>query len=160
MSVMKFLALAVCPLFLVSLAKAQDDIPNGPGKDTVVRVCTACHDLGAVQSMSGNKDIWQSVVDDMKGRGADGTDDDFKAVVTYLAKYYGPSVNVNTATADTMVTELGITADEGAAIVKYRMANGDIKDWDTLSKVPGLDASKLEPLKKRLKYAAATPPSQ
>lgn len=152
MALMKFLALAACPLFLLSVAQAQDDVPNGPGKEVVQRVCTACHDLGPLQAINGNKDTWQGVVDDMRGRGADGTDDDFKAIVGYLSKYLGTQVNVNMATAAVMVTELGITDAEGAAIVKYRADNGKIADWTALSKVPGLDASKLEPLKKRLQY--------
>jgi mono/diheme cytochrome c family protein len=149
---MKFLALAVCPLFIISIAKAQDDVPDGPGKDVVQRVCAACHDLGPLGAINGNKDTWQGVVDDMRGRGADGTDDDFKTIVNYLSKYLGVTVNVNSATADVMATEFGITPAESAAIVKYRTDKGNIKDWDTLSKVPGLDASKIAPLKKRIKY--------
>src|SRR6185437_5278607 len=152
MALMKFLALAVCPLFLVFLANAQDEVPNGPGKDVVQRVCTACHDLGPLQAVNGNKDTWQGVVDDMRGRGADGTDDDFKAIVGYLSKYLGTQVNVNTATATVLVSELGLTDAEGAAIVKYRTDQGKIADWAALSKVPGVDSSKLEPLKKRLQY--------
>jgi competence ComEA-like helix-hairpin-helix protein len=148
---MKRAALIVCPLFLLSVARAQDDIPAGPGKDTVQRVCTACHDLGAVQTMNGNKDIWQSVADDMRSRGADGTDEDFKTIVTYLSKYFGPTVNVNTAEAKDLET-LDLTTAEAAAIVKYRTDKGNFKVLADLSKVPNLDMSKLEPLKKRIKF--------
>lgn len=148
---MKLFALCVCPLFLISVARAQDDIPNGPGKDTVVKVCTACHDLGAVQTMSGDKDTWQSISDDMKSRGADGTDEDFKTVVAYLSKYFGPSVNVNTADAKAL-QGLDITDAEAAAIVKYRTDKGNFKAFADLSSVPGLDVKKIEPLKKRIKF--------
>jgi competence protein ComEA len=149
---MKLFALVVCPLFVISIARAQDDIPAGPGKDTVQRVCTACHDLGAVQTMSGDKDTWQSVADDMRSRGADGTDEDFKTVVAYLSKYFGPSVNVNTADAKALQTQLDITDAEAGAIVKYRTDKGNYKAFADLSNVPGLDVKKIEPLKKRIKF--------
>jgi competence ComEA-like helix-hairpin-helix protein len=149
---MKLAALVVCPLFLLSIARAQDDIPAGPGKDTVQRVCTACHDLGAVSTMNGDKATWQAVADDMRSRGADGTDEDFKTVVAYLSKYFGPSVNVNTADAKVLETELDITPGEAGAIVKYRGDNGNFKAFADLSSVPGLDVKKIEPLKKRIKF--------
>jgi len=72
MSLMKRLGLTLLPLLLAATLQAQD-LPDGPGKDTVEKTCTACHDLSAVVSMSGSADIWQSVADDMKSRGADGT---------------------------------------------------------------------------------------
>jgi competence ComEA-like helix-hairpin-helix protein len=148
---MKLFALVVCPLFLITIARADDDIPAGPGKDVVQRVCTACHDLGAVQTMTGDKDTWQSIADDMRSRGADGTDEDFKTVVAYLSKYYGSPVNVNTADAKALAA-LDITDAEAAAIVKYRTDKGNYKTFADLSNVPGLDVKKIEPLKKRIKF--------
>ena len=148
---MKPLAGVVAFLFLFAVANAQD-LPNGPGKDTVEKVCTACHGLEAIVTLQGNKDIWQSVVDDMKGRGADGSNEDFKAIVDYLAKYYGSNVNVNTAAAKAMADDLGLTQAEADAIVKYRTEKGNFKEFADLKKVPGLDASKLEPIQKRIKF--------
>jgi competence protein ComEA len=149
---MKRFALVVCPLFLVAVASAQDDLPAGPGKDTVQKVCTACHDLGAVQTMTGDKEVWQSLADDMRSRGADGTDEDFKVIVAYLSKYYGQPVNVNTAAAKDLETQLDLTSAEAAAIVKYRTDKGNFKVFADLSNVPSLDVSKIEPLKKRIKF--------
>lgn len=79
--------------------RAQDNLPDGPGKDALERVCTTCHDLSAVTSMTGSADVWQGVVDDMKGRGADGSDADFKAIVSYLAKNFGPAGKSKPATS-------------------------------------------------------------
>ena len=128
------------------------DLPDGPGKDVVQRVCTACHDLSPVMSMNGGPDIWQSVADDMKSRGADGTDADFRAIVQYLAKYYGPPVHINTDAAASIQTNLGLTDAEAAAIVKYRTDKGNFKEWADIAKVPGLDTSKLAGLQQRIKY--------
>jgi competence protein ComEA len=151
MIVIRSFALAFSALVVFSVANAQD-LPAGPGKDTVEKVCTTCHGLEAIVTLQGNKDIWQSVVDDMKGRGADGSNEDFKAIVDYLGKYFGPNVNVNTAAAKAMADDLGITAAEADAIVKYRTDKGNYKEFADLKKVPGLDASKLEPIQKRIKF--------
>lgn len=144
----------LAPLLVVPVLRAQDDLPDGPGKDALERVCTTCHDLSAVTSMSGSADIWQSVADDMKGRGADGSDADFKAIVGYLSKYYGPAVHINTDTAASLQSSLGLTADEAAAIVKYRTDNGNLMAWDDLKKVPGLDMTKLAGLQARVKFTS------
>src|ERR1700746_1990679 len=97
----KFLAALFVPLVVFSAAQAQD-LPAGPGKESLEKVCTACNGLEAVVTLQGNKDIWQSVIDDMKSRGADASEDDFTAIVNYLSKYFGTPVNVNTAAAKDM----------------------------------------------------------
>ena len=42
-----------------------------------------------------------------------------------------------------MVTVLAITQKDADTIAEYRKANGEIKDFDTLVKVPGIDLDKL-----------------
>src|SRR4051812_19880016 len=149
---MKTLLLAIVPLAFAPFAVAQE-LPDGPGKAKVEMICGACHGLEGVMSMNNAKSSWQDLIEDMRGRGADGSEDDFKTIATYLAKYYGPIVQVNKAPAKDLQEQLDLSSDEAAAVVKYREANGGIKSWDDLAKVPGLNAKKLEPLKKRLKYA-------
>jgi competence protein ComEA len=148
---MKTSALLLAPLFALSALRAQD-LPAGPGKDTVEKVCTACHGLEAIVALQGGKDIWQSIIDDMKGRGADGSNEDFNAIVNYLSKYFGNNVNVNTAAAKELTDNLDLTAAEADAIVKYRADKGNFKEFADLKKVPGLDASKLETIQKRIKF--------
>jgi competence protein ComEA len=148
---MKTCVLLLASLFALSAIQAQD-LPAGKGKDTVEKVCTACHGLEAIVALQGGKDIWQSIIDDMKGRGADGSNEDFNAIVNYLSKYFGNNVNVNTAAAKELADNLDLTAAEADAIVKYRADKGNFKEFADLKKVPGLDASKLEPLQKRIKF--------
>ena len=143
------LLLCLSPLFL----HAQDNaFPDGPGKPTLEKICTACHDLGPLSGMTGGTDIWQSVVDDMKVRGADGTEQEMKDIVTYLSKYLGAPVKINTDTAASLEANLQITTDEAASIVKYRTDKGNFKAWADLAKVPGLDMKKLDGLQKRIKF--------
>ena len=101
---------------------------------------------------TGTRDVWQDTVDSMRGRGATGTDDDFKMIVDYLTKYFGVPVNVNQAPAKDLASNLVITTDEAAAIVKYRTDNGNFKDYSDLSKVQGLDITKLDPIKSRITF--------
>jgi competence protein ComEA len=140
------------PLILCVGGIYAQDLPDGAGKDAVEKTCTACHDLSPLTQMNGGADIWQSVVDDMKSRGADATDAEFRTIVQYLSKYLGPLVHINTDAAKDLQTNLGITDAEAAAIVKYRTDKGAFKEWADLAKVPGLDSSKLAGLQKRIKY--------
>jgi competence protein ComEA len=146
-----FLPLTFAGVLCVGGLYAQD-LPEGAGKETVEKTCTACHDLGPLTQMNGGADIWQSVVDDMKSRGADATEADFRTIVQYLSKYLGPIVHINTDAAKDIQTNLGLTDAEAAAIVKYRTDKGNFKEWADLGKVPGLDMSKLAGLQGRVKY--------
>jgi competence protein ComEA len=139
------------PLAFVLATQAQD-LPEGSGKEVTNRICSGCHDAGAVAKYHNAKEDWESVVDDMRGRGADGSDDDFKAIVTYLARFFGPDVNVNRAAAPDLESQLQISLAEAAAIVKYREAQGKFKEFSDLAKVPGLDMKKIEPIKQRIVF--------
>jgi cytochrome c5 len=65
--------------------RAADQFPEGPGKSTFIKVCTQCHDVDKVTGLRYSREEWQSLVDEMKAMGGDATDDEWKAVVEYLA---------------------------------------------------------------------------
>jgi cytochrome c5 len=70
------------------LAQAPDDaLPEGPGKDVVVRVCTACHDATQFANARHTADEWDSEVTKMQGAGAEMTAEEQVAITAYLAKY-------------------------------------------------------------------------
>lgn len=143
-------AAAVC-LWPATTANAQDQLPEAPGKKTVVAVCSACHDLDTATAMRRDKAGWKDVVDTMAGRGARATDEEFATIVEYLAKYIGV-VNVNRATGKELEDMLDISSSESAAIVRYRTANGDFKDLEDLKKVPAVDAKLLDERKDRIVF--------
>jgi glucose dehydrogenase len=66
------------------------DLPDGPGKETVIAVCTTCHGPNNFSTLHMSRSAWESEVADMKDKGAVATDDDFKRIVEYLAKNYPP----------------------------------------------------------------------
>src|SRR3974390_2601230 len=86
---MRFLLpLAFCPIALLSSAQAQP-LPDGPGKDAVASVCTQCHGLDRITPLKRSAAAWKETVSAMRAKGADGTDQEFDAIVNYLAKNVG-----------------------------------------------------------------------
>ncbi len=128
------------------------ELPQAKGKDVVERVCSVCHEPTAVSRFRKNKEGWQMVIDDMVTRGAEGTDQEFDTVIDYLAKSFGPMVNVNKSAAGELEKQLEISGKEAEAIVQYRQSNGDFKQVDDLKKVSSLDYSKIEPLRYRIAF--------
>jgi hypothetical protein len=72
------------------LAQASDDpLPPGPGKDVVVRVCTACHDATQFAYARHTREEWESEVSKMQGAGAEMTAEEQTAITDYLAQTLG-----------------------------------------------------------------------
>jgi competence protein ComEA len=156
MKLMKRVALVI-PFLALTFAQAQD-LPDGKGKDLVQNSCQGCHGLDVVVSQHATKDGWSSIVDYMVSRGASGTPEEIQTMVDYLAKNFPPlpeKVNVNKATAKDIETGLAVTPAEAEAIVKYRTDHGNFKDYDSLTKVPGVDVKKLDAKKDSIIFADA-----
>jgi mono/diheme cytochrome c family protein len=71
-------------------AAATAALPEGEGKAIVLSVCTKCHGPTNFSTLRMSRSAWEDEVEDMKDRGAIGTDDDFKKIVDYLAKNFPP----------------------------------------------------------------------
>jgi competence ComEA-like helix-hairpin-helix protein len=137
-----------------ALAQSSDP-PEGKGKETLERMCTNCHGLEQVTAQHYSKKYWGSVVDDMVSRGAEGSDEDVNLVIAYLARNFGKPVNINTATAKDIESDLSFTAAEAQSVVQYRTDKGAIKSFEDLAKVPGLRAAALDEQKKNIVYEAS-----
>jgi competence protein ComEA len=130
-------------------------LPDGPGKATLLRVCSSCHSPDQVIANGQDRAGWESTITKMAGFGAQGTDEEFTEILDYLTKNFptpSAQVNVNKATAAQLESGLGLTAAEGDAIVTYREKNGDYKTIDDLKKVPDVDAKKLDAKKDQLAF--------
>lgn len=133
-------------LLTLPLAAGQEkksDLPDGPGKEQLQRVCSSCHELETVTAARRTKGGWQQTIEDMVDRGAEGSDEDMAAILSYLTTFYG-RVNVNAASAEQLEKSLDLSANEAQAIVAYREQNGKIKDFEELKKIPGVNADKLQ----------------
>jgi hypothetical protein len=71
------------------LAQAPaDPLPDGPGKDVVVRVCTACHDATQFAYARYTPDEWDNEITKMQSAGAEMSAEDQVAISAYLAKAF------------------------------------------------------------------------
>jgi mono/diheme cytochrome c family protein len=74
-----------------SSKSAADSLPDGPGKELVLKKCVSCHSIQTVTARHATGDEWAQIVSTMVGRGAVVSDDDADAIVDYLAAHFGPS---------------------------------------------------------------------
>jgi competence protein ComEA len=145
-------ALAIGATLFLTVAKAQEKLPNGQGRETMKRVCGACHSAENVAGMAKTREEWGAVVGEMAADGAQGTEDEFNEIVDYLATAFpkAPKINVNKAAAKDLESGLELSTKEAESIVHYREDKGSFKSVDELEKVPGVDAKKIESKKDRL----------
>ena len=68
---------------------ARQDLPAGAGKDVVARLCAGCHDLTFTISTRDTEAGWTRIVNDMRSRGVDGTEEEFAQVIAYLTAHMG-----------------------------------------------------------------------
>ena len=142
---------------LAPLSWAQE-LPAGPGKETLIQVCTQCHDIESIPRLRYSRDDWANLVYSMKDMGADATAPELEQIIDYLTKNFGKSntaakkVNVNAAAAKDLETGLGLSTKECELIVQYRTKNGNFKDVDALLKVEGVDAAKIQSAKDKIAF--------
>jgi competence protein ComEA len=86
---MRKLTTALLTLGIAALPVCAQDLPDGPGKETVMTVCTACHGLEDIVASRHTKAEWKKLVDKMISFGAEAKDEEFEAIINYLAKNFG-----------------------------------------------------------------------
>ena len=136
-------------------APAQTTFPEGPGKETFLRICSNCHGPENVIGRGETADDWTETLNKMIMNGAKGSDDEFGEILDYLTKNFGPApdkVNVNKATAFELRNWLNFSDKQADAVVQYRKQNGDFKTLDDLKKVTGLDAKMLDSKKDHISF--------
>ena len=145
-------------VFAFSPTTQAQDLPAGQGRETLKRVCTACHDIESVPRLRYSRADWMSLVYSMKDMGADATTAEMDEIVDYLTKNFGKGeeaaakkTNVNKASAKE-IAGLGFSDKEADSIVAYRGKNGDFKDASGLAKVDGVDVAKIAAAKDKMEF--------
>jgi competence ComEA-like helix-hairpin-helix protein len=138
--------------FLVSWAAFAQSLPDGPDKELVEAVCTACHDSARIAAKQGTKADWQAKILEMLQECPDVTQAERDRIAEYLAQNFPRHVNVNKASAKEIQTVLEISAQEAEAIVRYRGEKGAFHSIGDLKKVPGLAAAKIGAVNARVEY--------
>lgn len=83
-----YLALGAATILPQSPQRAE--LPDAPGRDTVRKVCAACHPAEIVLGKGMSREQWGGMVSNMISRGAKGTDAEFAQIVDYLATNLPP----------------------------------------------------------------------
>lgn len=132
------------------------DIPAGPGKEETIKYCATCHSVEQAVSARQGQEEWAGTLEKMAGMGAKIPDESYDAILTYLAKHFGPDapspIRVNTASAVELESLLLLKRSESAAVLQYRADHGKFKTIEDLKKVPGLDFKKIEAKKDLLVF--------
>jgi competence protein ComEA len=150
--------LVFCFLAAAILAMAADDdaklLPDGPGKEVIVRACLECHDASGFRKLRLNRDDWTEKVGQMVDQGAQATSQEQTAIIDYLVHNFGPDskVRINTAPFSEIRVVLGFTNEETKAIIAYREQHGNFKELRELLNVPGVDSKKVEAKKEMLAF--------
>ena len=128
-------------------AEAQQ-LPDGPGKAELQKVCGGCHQAERSAAVRLTREGWEGVIGDMIARGAKGTDEEFTAILDYLAKHFlgeaARPLNINKANNIELESVAGLTRREAAAVLKWLDEVGVCKSLEELKKVPGLDYKKID----------------
>ncbi len=65
-------------------------LPDGPGRDVVQRVCTGCHAADAFTTQGHDAAGWQTIIGQMQNLGMSASDEDLAVVRAYLARELPP----------------------------------------------------------------------
>jgi hypothetical protein len=86
MSLRVRLPLLACAAALLAApaATAQDALPDGPGKATLMDTCTQCHDAGLISAQHRSPDEWNDILARMTGFGAVLDDAKKAEILAYL----------------------------------------------------------------------------
>jgi competence protein ComEA len=146
-------------LFLAGWATAADEkeikaLPDGPGKDAVVKSCLECHGAANFRKARKQPGEWSDSVDDMIDRGAKVEGSQVEAIVAYLVKNFGSGakVQMNSAPLEEIKVVLDFTVPEAQAVVDFRETHGPFKEWRDVAKVAGVDVSKVEAKKDAMAF--------
>jgi cytochrome c5 len=79
-------------LTIAAAAAETTELPEGPNRDLVSKICQSCHDLQMVFAAAGiTRDEWDMSLDEMTANGMSVSADDRAKILGYLATYLGPS---------------------------------------------------------------------
>jgi len=71
------------------LKAAGPPIPDGDGKDSVVRVCTVCHGTGVFSTVHMGRVGWENEIQDMVEKGASATPEELRKILDYMVRNFG-----------------------------------------------------------------------
>jgi cytochrome c5 len=78
------------PVLVAFLVKRHGPLPDGPGKDILLNICTRCHDLQRIRRERTSAEGWLEILEAMLNEGAPLPEKDLPELLRYLARNFGP----------------------------------------------------------------------
>jgi DNA uptake protein ComE-like DNA-binding protein len=149
-------AAAVAATFWAQPVFAQDTLPEAPGKAQTLKLCSSCHEAAKATSVKLTREGWVETIDRMKAFGAEGSPEDFAAVLDYLATHFQGDVlrplDMNTAEALDLDSVLQLLRRESAAVIQYRDKHGPFSSIDDLKGLDPAIFKKIEAKEDRIVF--------
>ncbi len=79
--------------------KSDDTLPEGKGKDVVMRLCSGCHAVTVFAKETHTPEKWASIVDNMVSKGMDASDEELDTINTYLSTNLAPPKDAPSGTS-------------------------------------------------------------
>jgi competence protein ComEA len=153
---MKALVVLAAVITISPPAFAQDTLPDAPGKKETLQVCSTCHEAAKATSVKLTREGWMETIDRMKAFGASGSDEEFTAVLEYLATHFkGETVrplDMNTAESIDLESVLQLLRRESRAVLEYRAKRGQFTSLDDLKGLDPAIFKKIEAKKDRIVF--------
>jgi competence protein ComEA len=148
--------LAICA-GLLSVRAYAADLPDGKGKELILRACVGCHKAEEIAVYRFTKDEYQTIVYRMGDRGAQASRAELDIIAAYLFENFpkiedATKINVNKASAQEIAKGLNLTNEEAAAVVSYRERHGDYHAWGDLLIIYGVDGKKIAAAKDKISF--------
>ena len=77
------------PVLVQYLAQHHAPVPEGPGKQILLNICTMCHDLGRIRLGRRSPEEWEETLVSMLNEGAPLSEEQFPVIHAYLSKNFG-----------------------------------------------------------------------
>lgn len=153
----KFAAFLIAASGLLASRVLAADLPDGKGKELILRACTGCHKPDEIAVYRFTKDEYHTIAYRMGDRGAQATRAELDIIADYLSEHFpkvedATKINVNKATAQEIATGLALTNEEAEAVVKYRERHGDYHAWGDLLIIYGVDGKKIAAAKDKIGF--------
>jgi mono/diheme cytochrome c family protein len=99
--------------------RLQAQLPDAPGRQTLQKVCAACHPAEIVLGRTMTREQWGGIVSNMIGKGAKGSDAEFAEIVDYLTKNLPAKGGGTSAPGRTQRARSGGLLDQAGASDKH-----------------------------------------
>ena len=77
------------PVMVQYLAREHGPVPEGPGKQILLNICTQCHNLQRIKNGRRSPEEWEETLAAMLNEGAPVSDEQFPVIHAYLSRHFG-----------------------------------------------------------------------